>query len=183
LSLQLGLDTGGTYTDAVLVDDSLAIRATAKSLTTHRDLVVGLSGAVDQVLVEHCASDINLVCLSTTLATNALVEGRGRRVALILAGFKDSQLKRANLADALHGDPFVLVSGGHQASGIEQAALDITGVRQFIAEVDHKVDAYAVSAVFAVRNADHERQLQTMIEQLTGKPVARGQHLSNGCER
>jgi len=50
LALLLGLDTGGTYTDAVLVDDAFTVRRCAKSLTTHRDLIDGLRGAVGQVI-------------------------------------------------------------------------------------------------------------------------------------
>ncbi|MFK7995336.1 MAG: hydantoinase/oxoprolinase N-terminal domain-containing protein [Granulosicoccus sp.] len=182
MGLQLGLDTGGTFTDAVLVDDTLNVRACAKSLTTHRDLIHGLRGAVDQVVCEQPVDQINLVCLSTTLATNALVEGRGRSVAMILIGFRESQLQRANLAEALAGDPMLIVVGGHQASGFPQAVLDIEKIRNFVERIDASVDAYAVSAVFAVRNPEHEVQAQSLIASMTGKPVACGHHLTSGLD-
>ena len=117
MGYQLGLDTGGTYTDAVIVDDSLSVLACAKSLTTHEDLIQGLRGAVEGLIDKPAMSEISLVSLSTTLATNALVEGRGRAVALVLIGFTPSQMKRANLGEALAGDPHVFISGGHNASG------------------------------------------------------------------
>lgn len=182
MGLQLGLDTGGTYTDAVILDDSVQIRACAKSLTTHRDLIQGLRGAVEQVICEQPVDQIDLVCLSTTLATNALVEGRGRSVAMVLIGFRESQLQRANLSEALSGDPMLLVSGGHQASGIAQATLDVDAIREFVMRFDAGVDAYAVSGLFAVRNPEHEVQAQSLIASLTGKPVACGHHLSSGLD-
>jgi N-methylhydantoinase A/oxoprolinase/acetone carboxylase beta subunit len=78
--LFLGIDTGGTYTDAVLYSESEGVLASAKSLTTRHDLAIGVSGAVETVLAEIGAAvgRIRLVSLSTTLATNALVEGQGR---------------------------------------------------------------------------------------------------------
>ncbi len=82
MALMLGIDTGGTFTDAVLVDDgdASAIVAWAKAPTTHYDLAVGVAGAVRNVLADvgiERAGTIALVSVSTTLATNALVEGHG----------------------------------------------------------------------------------------------------------
>lgn len=182
MGFQLGLDTGGTYTDAVLIDETRTVRASAKSLTTHRELLTGLGDAVDSVLSTHDAGDIELVCLSTTLATNALVEGRGRRVALILAGFTQSQLQRADLSSALGTDPLLLVDGGHKASGIANAKLDVSKLEEFVSGVDHQVDAYAVSSIFSVRNPEHELQAQSVIQTLSGKPVVCGHHLSSGLD-
>src|SRR5690606_7790221 len=106
-SLFLGIDTGGTYTDAVLWDESAGPKGTvlakAKSLTTRHDLAEGISGAVDRVLEKAAvpASSIRLVSMSTTLATNALVEGQGGRVALVMVGFSEDDLDRAGLRAAL----------------------------------------------------------------------------------
>ena len=182
MALQLGLDTGGTYTDAVLVDESYAVRRSAKSLTTHRNLLQGLRGAVTQIVTAEDTPQIKLVCLSTTLATNALVEGRGRSVALVLIGFNKTQLARANLSQALAGDPMVLVSGGHSADGKPHSTLDVESVREFVLHANSHVDAFAVSALFAVRNPEHELQVQLLIESMTGKPVTCGHHLSSGLD-
>ena len=97
--LRLGFDTGGTYTDAVLYSPARGIVASAKALTTRHDLSIGISGAALAVLEKAGANpaDIGLVSMSTTLATNALVEGQGGRVALIGIGFEtigDLQLSR-----------------------------------------------------------------------------------------
>ena len=78
MSFSLGLDTGGTYTDAVVFDNTQNIvTAKAKSLTTRHNLAIGIAGAAAQVLERSgvTARDISLVSISTTLATNSLVEG------------------------------------------------------------------------------------------------------------
>ena len=82
-ALFLGIDTGGTYTDAVLWSQARGVVAKAKSLTTRHDLAIGIAGAVDAILDRSGVrpSAIKLVSMSTTLATNALVEGQGERTA------------------------------------------------------------------------------------------------------
>ena len=73
--LGLGIDTGGTFTDAAVVDlDSKKVLAKAKAPTTYHDLSIGIASAVDQViqLGGFDAKDILLVGLSTTLATNSI---------------------------------------------------------------------------------------------------------------
>ena len=85
----LGVDTGGTYTDAVIVDEAAdRVIGSAKSLTTRGDLALGIGRAVDAALsgAGVAPREVRLVSLSTTLATNALVEGQGGRVALIFIG-------------------------------------------------------------------------------------------------
>lgn len=178
MGYKLGLDTGGTYTDAVLVDEAFEIIKSAKSLTTHNDLATGLRGATGQVMAGISGSDVELVCLSTTLATNALVEGRGRSVALILIGFNAAQMMRAGLAEALAGDPHVFIDGGHNAGGQQVCELDLQACEQFVRTVHERVDAFAISGVFAVRNPAHETRVQEMIEAVTGKPATCGHHLS-----
>src|SRR4030043_520170 len=76
ISILLGIDTGGTYTDAVLLDDECGVIGKAKALTTKYDLSVGIRGAMEAVL-SNPPPDIRAVSLSTTLATNAIVEGQG----------------------------------------------------------------------------------------------------------
>jgi len=182
LTLQLGVDTGGTYTDAVLLHEQTQGVRKAKALTTHGHLIDGLRGALDSVLDDVDVADINLVSLSTTLATNALVEGKGRRVALLLVGYSETQMSRAGLGAALAGDPIAFVAGGHSAGGDELEPLDIHVAESFIKDVADQVDAFAVSAMFAVRNPGHELALLHTISSLTAKPVSLGHHLSSGLD-
>lgn len=111
----LGVDTGGTYTDAVIVDEAAdRVIGSAKSLTTRSDLALGIGRAVDAALegARVAAGDVAMVSLSTTLATNALVEGQGGRVALVFIGFDDADLERGGLTEALGGDPVIRLAGG-----------------------------------------------------------------------
>ena len=120
MSLVIGLDTGGTYTDAALFDvDQGVVRTTAKALTTREDLSIGLDVAIAKVLAAYDGTpdDIQLVSLSTTLATNAVVEGVGGRVGLFMIGFDNGVLERADLARALGRDPVHFISGGHKPDG------------------------------------------------------------------
>ncbi len=185
----LGIDTGGTYTDAVLYDESTArVVATAKSPTTHHDLSIGIRGAIDSVLATGRAapSQVELVSLSTTLATNALVEGKGRPIAAVIIGFDADVAERAGLADALGHDPAIFLPGGHDPHGGEVAPLDLARLAVDVAEVAGRVEAFAVTAQFSVRNPAHELAAAAVIREVTGKPVTLSHHLSarlNGPKR
>ncbi|MFA5314129.1 MAG: hydantoinase/oxoprolinase N-terminal domain-containing protein, partial [Methanomassiliicoccales archaeon] len=91
VKLGLGIDNGGTYTDVVIVElDTRRIISKAKSPTTYDDLSVGILSAVDAALAG-CSidrSDIKLVGISTTLATNSILQGKGGHVGLIGMGWK-----------------------------------------------------------------------------------------------
>ncbi|MFZ2103191.1 MAG: hydantoinase/oxoprolinase N-terminal domain-containing protein, partial [Oricola sp.] len=107
MTLSLGIDTGGTYTDAVIHDAARGVIAKAKALTTRHDLSIGLGEAMDKVLKAGNVAPgaIGLVSISTTLATNALVEGQGGRIALVMIGFSETDLDKAGLKEALGSDP------------------------------------------------------------------------------
>ena len=187
MTLLLGVDTGGTYTDAVLIRDEAHVIASAKSLTTREDLALGIGAVVRDVLVQAAVSpkDISLASLSTTLATNALVEGQGGRVGLIYIGFDVRDLETHGLKDALNGDPVIILSGGHDHSGTEVASLDTEALRDWLSQ-DQGVSAFAVAAQFATRNPVHEQRAAKMITQITCRPVSTSHHLSsklNGPKR
>src|SRR5690606_6909278 len=116
------------------------VHAKAKALTTRHDLAVGISGAVDAVL-QKAATDpagIKLVSMSTTLATNALVEGQGGRVALVMIGFSDADLDRDGLRKALGSDPVLFVPGGHDVHG-NTADLDLAALEAALPELEKTV--------------------------------------------
>ena len=81
--IRIGIDTGGTYTDAVIVDtagERPKVLAKAKSLTTKGDLTRGIGSAIDALPKEQLAR-VEHAAISTTLATNACVEGKGGRAS------------------------------------------------------------------------------------------------------
>lgn len=185
----LGVDTGGTYTDAVILDEAEnRILGTAKSLTTRHDLAEGIGGAVDRALAQSgvSAAQIALVSLSTTLATNALVEGQGGRVALITMGFDEDDLARAGLADALKGDPVIRIAGGHSHAGIEASPPDLARLETEVTALGPEVMGFAVAARFATRNPAHELAARDLIRRVTGRAVTCSHELSarlNGPKR
>ena len=86
MKLGIGIDTGGTYTDAVIFDfESKNILGTSKALTTKEDLSIGILEALDALPAEYLKS-VEIISLSTTLATNACVEDRGGSAKLIFFG-------------------------------------------------------------------------------------------------
>lgn len=185
--LSLGVDTGGTYTDAVLIRDETTVIASAKSLTTRTDLAIGIGKAVQAVLdhADVTPDQIAMASLSTTLATNALVEGQGGRVALIYIGFRESDLRKHGLEDALKGDPALVIAGGHNHTGGEAAALDRDALDGFL-KAQTGISGFAVAAQFATRNPAHELQAAQIITDLTGAPVTCSHQLSsklNGPKR
>ncbi|WP_299949981.1 hydantoinase/oxoprolinase family protein [uncultured Ruegeria sp.] len=187
MALALGVDTGGTYTDAVLVRDEREVIASAKSLTTRADLAIGVGRAISAVLEEaQIAPDqIGLASLSTTLATNALVEGQGGRIALIYVGFREGDLEKHGLRDALKGDPALVLAGGHNHAGGEKESLDIAALEAFLGSHEG-VSGYAVAAQFATRNPAHELEVARVIAERTNIPVTCSHHLSaklNGPKR
>ena len=185
----LGVDTGGTYTDAVILDETAdAVIGKAKSLTTRADLALGIGRAVDAALAGAGVqpSQIAMVSLSTTLATNALVEGQGGRVALIFIGFDADDLERGGLFEALKGDPVVRLAGGHNHAGGLAAALDMAALEQAVTELSGDVMGFAVASRFATRNPAHEVAARDLIRRVSGRPVTCSHELSaklNGPKR
>ncbi len=185
----LGVDTGGTYTDAVIVDEAAdLVIGKAKSLTTRADLALGIGRAVDAALAQSgvAAADVALVSLSTTLATNALVEGQGGRVALIFVGFDEGDLERGGLIEALKGDPVVKIAGGHSHAGVQVTALDLAALEAQLRALGPQVMGFAVAARFATRNPAHEIAIRDLIRAVTGRPVTCSHELSaqlNGPKR
>jgi N-methylhydantoinase A/oxoprolinase/acetone carboxylase beta subunit len=174
MAVNLGIDTGGTYTDAVLLDEGAQrILASAKALTTRPDLSKGIGAAIDAVLAAGAVqpADVALVSLSTTLATNALVEGQGGRVALVLIGFTPAEQGRAGLSEALGSDPLIAIAGGHTHSGSEAQPLDIPALEEALAALPPGITGFAVAASFATRNPAHELRLRALLRERTGLPV------------
>ncbi len=182
MTLVIGLDTGGTFTDAALLDTAAGtVLGTGKSLTTRQDLSIGVGGAIDRVLetFDGDAGDIGLVSLSTTLATNAVVEGVGGRVCLIMIGFDESALGRADLARALSQDKVFFIAGGHSPDGSPQARLDEAAIRTAVSDTKGDISAFAVAGHFATRNPDHEIRARDLLLELGNAPVTCSHELSS----
>ena len=179
--IRLGLDTGGTYTDAIALDGERRVLASAKARTTHWDLAIGISEAIHALLAalpggvqrEH----IVLVSVSTTLATNAVVEGRFSPICTLLVGFDERMVERSGLRRG-GGGSVVAIRGGHDATGDEVEPLDEGAVQAAVDEFGGTVEAFAVAAMFSVRNPAHELRVRERIRAGCGKPVTCSHELS-----
>ncbi len=190
--LMLGIDTGGTYTDAVLLremDGATEILATAKALTTRHDLALGIGAAVATVIEGVIPESIGLVSMSTTLATNAIVEAQGGRVCLVSVGFAASELERAGLPEVLGSDPSISIGGGHTSHGDESAPLDLDSLDELLdRHLPHpdELSGFAVVAQFAVRNPSHELAVRDHLRHRFDVPVTCSHELTanlNGPKR
>ena len=182
MSVVIGLDTGGSFTDAALLDvDQGVVLATSKALTTPDDLSIGLGSAIAQILknFDGSTNDIQLVSLSTTLATNAVVEGVGGRVGLFLIGFDAAALQRADLARALGQDPVHFINGGHKSDGTIQAPLDIASLETAAKKLKSEVSAFAVAGHLATRNPLHETEAYDILRNISDLTITCSHELSS----
>ncbi|WP_407355147.1 hydantoinase/oxoprolinase N-terminal domain-containing protein [Methanolobus sp. WCC5] len=167
----LGIDAGGTYTDAVIISDSDGnIVNYNKSLTTYPDLLSGIRNTLDGLDPSYLEKT-RYVSVSTTLATNSVLERTGYPVGLIL-------INDADIANRAKIEHFIVAEGGHNSAGNEVCDLDIDAVKDFALSVREKVSAFAVSAYFSVRNPEHELRVKELITELTGLPVVCSHELS-----
>ncbi|QIG52003.1 hydantoinase/oxoprolinase family protein [Nordella sp. HKS 07] len=183
----IGVDTGGTYTDAaVIAAADHRVIASAKAITTKGDLAIGVTEAITRAVASLPQGlkpeDISLVSVSTTLATNAVVEGHGSAVGVILAGFDAPMVERTGIAKAFPGMPVEMIAGGHDHNGDEKIALDVAGLDAVLARIGSKCDAFAVAAAFAVRNPAHEHKIREVITARTGKPATLSTELSSSLD-
>lgn len=179
MSLRLGIDTGGTFTDAVLVNDDKQIVASAKSLTTRVDLSIGVGEVIASFRAEDLAL-VSMVSLSTTLTTNSVVEDLGAPVGVLLPGYDDKQIEQTGLAQILAPQFLVPLAGGFDAMGAERQALDEPAVRDAITRLREQVSAFAISSMFGTRNNSHELRVKALVQELCGDmPVICGHELAS----
>ncbi|MCZ6470271.1 MAG: hydantoinase/oxoprolinase family protein, partial [Gammaproteobacteria bacterium] len=178
MTLRLGIDTGGTFTDAVLVDDNKHIVAAEKSLTTRFDLTIGIGDVIEK-LPRAKLEQVKMVSLSTTLTTNSVVEGLGAPVCVLLPGYSQKQVKQSGLLQILPAQMVVILDGGHDAVGRERMVLDEEGARAAIAKLRDEVSAFAISSMFGTRNTSHENRLKQIVTEMTEMPVICGHELAS----
>ncbi|WP_312560761.1 hydantoinase/oxoprolinase family protein [Anaerospora sp.] len=155
----LGIDVGGTFTDAVIVFQGKVLAKT-KTATTHEDLLQGIFSAIDTVMRE-APGTIERVALSTTVVTNSLVEGKTDPVGLLVIPGPGLNIESLLPAKA------VVLSGYIDHRGREAAKL----INEEIAEACKTFadkHCFAVSGKFAVRNAAQEMTVSREIIARTG---------------
>lgn len=173
----LGIDAGGTYTDIVIYDcETHTVLQKAKSLTTKWDYSIGIDAALDQLDASRFA-EVDLVSVSTTLATNAIVEGRGQKVGLLLMppyGWRDPE-------NFLH-DLIALVDGQLEIDGRELVPVNPEQVRQCVRHMldRQNVQAFAVAGYASHANPAHELQVLAAVREETNAVITCAHDVSGG---
>jgi N-methylhydantoinase A len=186
---RLGIDVGGTFTDLVVVDEATGGLRVGKVLTTPKDPAHGVETGMVALLGEAgvATSDVQAVVHGTTLATNALIERKGARTALVMTeGFRDSvEIRhegRYDMYDLFIDPPSPLVprhlrrevSERLLADGSVLRPLDEEGARRVIRElIAEGVEAIAICLLHAYVNPVHERRLAELIREIApDRPVS-----------
>jgi len=172
----LGIDAGGTYTDAVIYDlPSKKVASKAKALSTKWNFTVGIREVLAQ-LNPSLLAQVQLVALSTTLATNAIVEDRGQKVGMLLM----PPGGRLDPEDILY-EPKTVIAGQLTITGQEIKPIDADEVRRAARAMvqTHHVQVFAVSGYAGCVNPVHEIAVQKIIQGETGLLVTCGHELSD----
>lgn len=171
----LGIDAGGTYTDVVIYNFKTdELMAKSKALTTKWDFTVGIKEALGGLDVD-LLSRAELVAVSTTLATNAIVEGKGQKVGLLVMppyGLFDPE--------EIPHEPKEVICGRLEIDGKETSPVDEEEVRRIAQRMAEKngVKAFAISGFAGAINPIHELKVKRIIKEATGLSVTCGHELS-----
>ena len=156
----LGLDVGGTFTDAVIIEGHRVV-SSAKRRTTKDNLMQGIGEALDAVLASCDASNIEQVTLSTTVVTNTIVEEKEQVVDLyVVTG------PGRNVDDIFPVSPIYLQGyTDHRGIVVERTSTD--AVRDIARMVQERsgTDLAAVSAKFGVRNPQEELSITEVLKE------------------
>lgn len=169
----IGVDVGGTCTDAVLLDDK-GVRATAK-VATRTELLASLTEALDQVTAGISKDQIERVNISTTLITNMVAEKKYDPVGLVLMpgpGMNPEDLKLPS--------PAYFIPGAIDYRGREILPMDVAAMETAVADLrDRGIIRVAVAGKFSNRNNKHELQARDIILRMCpGWQVEMGHHVT-----
>ena len=176
-NLRIGVDVGGTNTDAVVIDATGKLVAKAKTGTTH-DVTGGINAAIKAVLSDKVlASDVSHVMIGTTHATNAVLERRGLgKVAVVRVGAPAS-----NAIRPLFGWPQELrqaisigeciVGGGAELDGREIVPFDADAMARFLNSRTEPVTSVAITSIFSPVSSDHELAAMEVVRRELGTDV------------
>lgn len=176
MAYRMGIDVGGTNTDAVIVDENLKLVAEVKTPTT-LDVSSGIYTALRSVLEEAAIppKEIKYAMLGTTHATNAIVERKRLcRVAVIRLGKPATQSIEPttgwpeDLKEAIGGN-YYLVSGGHEFDGREISPFNEEEIRGIAKELKGKVESIAIISVFSPITAEHEQRAGEILKSEMGE--------------
>lgn len=171
--LKIGIDVGGTNTDAVIVDEAGEVVASTKAATT-LDPSDGIANALKEVIKGVDKSRITQAMLGTTHPANAIIQRKNlQSVGVLRLAAPSSLAIRPGAAwpTDLHKSvigPSAIVGGGYEYDGSEIAPLDERAIREFAKKCAGKVNAIAVSCAFAPANYDQELRAGAILAEELG---------------
>ncbi|MDR0778166.1 MAG: hydantoinase/oxoprolinase family protein [Methanomassiliicoccaceae archaeon] len=174
-TLSLGIDAGGSYTDAVVMDViERQVIARAKAKTTPEDLMMGMSDVMASLIASRSFNpkDIKFTGLSTTLATNSILEGKGGRVGLIGIGWVP---EKDWTFDCVMSS---FIDGGHDVRGHSLSALDTEGLIKAAKKMDGMADSMVISSKFSCFNPIHENMARSAVREVMDMPIIAAHELS-----
>jgi N-methylhydantoinase A/oxoprolinase/acetone carboxylase beta subunit len=180
VDLRIGIDVGGTNTDAVVIDTDHRLLARYKTHTTP-DLTSGIDEAMAAVtsMLDAPVSRVTHVMLGTTHATNAILERRDLlRTAVVRIGAPATRsipplLDWPDDLRAAVSAGTVVVPGGSELSGEPLVPFGRDELARFLESVAGTAEAVAISGVFSPVNADHEVQAEQVVREVLGElPVS-----------
>ncbi|MBS1797698.1 MAG: hydantoinase/oxoprolinase family protein [Acidobacteria bacterium] len=184
MSYRLGIDVGGTFTDLLLFNNQTGELKLEKTPSTPADQSIGILEGIKKIVDRNglSANEIDLILHGTTVATNAVLEGKGALVGLLTTqGFEQIlHVARSQTPGPLAGwiimqkpDPLAPlyltrgVSCRMSAKGVETAPVDEDEVRGFIRELhDAGIEALTVSLINSFANNSHERRIRDIAAEL-----------------
>ena len=170
----LGIDTGGTYTDTILLNTdkkgAVGIEKKSKALTTHENLITGIEASIDALsLNDSEKASLERVVLSTTLATNAIVENNISKVGLVSIG----ELPTKELATKT----VYKVLGKVNIKGRVVQELDENQVNSVAQILSEEVEAIAVSGISSTRNPILEKKVKQILKTKCNQPIVCGSEI------
>jgi len=166
----IGIDTGGTYTDAVIYNfDTKEVIASGKSLTTKRYLTEGIRNTLDLLPAEELAK-AEFLSLSTTLATNACVEEIGGRAKLIFIGVERKTVQEFYQSYGLpHPDEICF---------LDKPVSDWAAFRELVRNTFAEYDSAAIVEIFAKEDqGQYEKEARQIIQEEMNIPCVLGYDL------
>jgi N-methylhydantoinase A len=184
MAYRLGVDVGGTFTDLLLFNEATGAFWRHKTPSTPADSSVGILTGVDAICAEAgvTQADIELFLHGTTVATNAVLQGKGARVGLITTqGYRDiMQIARSFVPGGLAGwiiwpkpqplaalEDTVEVAGRMNAVGEEVRPIDEPEIRAALQQLKAQgVEAITVSLINAYTNGAHEKRIGELAREI-----------------
>lgn len=179
MKMGIGIDTGGTCTDAVIYDfEKSEILAYAKTHTTKDDLARGIGRALSR-LPRNLVEQAEVIALSTTLATNACVENKGGRAKLVFFGANENNVKTLGRDYGLTiDDSLVFIDSKTRPSGKVVEEPDWEDFEENIEKRFHETDAVGIVEMYAKKTgAGMEKQARDLIRKQFDIPVICGHEL------